>query len=124
MLQHIKIENFTIDESKLIAEKRDIKIYQNMTRKKLIRALDKLKRNFKDTTLKKFDQISKMQNLSQDELEQIARMNSLPKNTLKQIAKKRSIKKYMNMSKEGLIIFVLKSGQSINELLKSNHNNA
>ena len=124
MLQHIKIENFTIDESKLIAEKRDIKIYQNMTRKKLIRALDKSKRNFKDTTLKKFDQISKMQNLSQDELEQIARMNSLPKNTLKQIAKKRSIKKYMNMLKEGLIIFVLKSDQSINELLKSNHNNA
>ena len=89
MLQHIKIENFTIDESKLIAEKRDIKIYQNMTRKKLIRALDKSKRNFKDTTLKKFDQISKMQNLPQDELEQIARMNSLPKNTLKQIAKKK-----------------------------------
>ena len=73
---------------------------------------------------RKVDQISKMQNLSQDELEQIARMNSLPKNKLEQIAKKRGIKKYMNMSKEGLIISVLKSGQSIDELRKSNYKNA
>ena len=63
-----------------------------MSRKKLIRALDKTKRNFKDITLKKFDQIAKMQNLSQDELEQIARMNNLPQNKLEQIAKKRGIK--------------------------------
>ena len=95
-----------------------------MSRKKLIKALDKSKRNFKDITLKKLDEIVKMQNLSQDELEQIARMNNLPKNKLEQIAKKRGIKKYMNMSKEGLIIYLLKSGQSIEELRKSNYNNA
>ena len=91
------MEKFKKDELKMITGKTGIKIYQNMSRKKLIRALDKSKRNFKDITLKKFDQIPKMQNLSQDELEQIARMNSLPKNKLEQIAKKRGIKKYMNM---------------------------
>ena len=59
-----------------------IKIFQNIS-----------KRNFKDTALKKFDQISKMQNLSQDKLEQISRMNSLPRNKLEQIAKKREVLK-------------------------------
>ena len=93
-----------------------------MPRKKLIRALDKSKHNFKDITLKKLDRIAIMQNLSQDELEQIARMNNLPQNKLEQIAKKRGIKKYMNMSKEGLLISILKSGQSIAELRKSKSN--
>ena len=53
------MENFTTDELKLIAEKRGIKNYQNMLRKKLIRALDKTKRNFNDITLKKLDRIAK-----------------------------------------------------------------
>ena len=83
------MENFTTNELKLIAEKRGIKNYQNMSRKKLIRALDKSKCNFKDITLKKLDRIAKMQNLSQDELEQIARMNNLLQNKLEQIAKKK-----------------------------------
>ena len=76
------MENFITDALKLIAEKRDIKSYQNISRKKLIRALDKSKRNFKDITLKKRDRIAKVQNLSQDELEKIARMNNLPQNKL------------------------------------------
>ena len=95
-----------------------------MSRRKLRRAFDKTKRNFKDLTLKKLDQIAKMQNLSQDKFEQIARMNTLPRNKLEQIAKKRGIKEYTNMSKEGLLISLLKSGQSIDELRKSNYNNA
>ena len=86
------MENFTKNELKLIAEKRGIKICQNMSRKKVIRVLDKTKRNFKDITLKKLDQIEKMQNLSQDELEQIVRMNNLPQNKQEQIVKKRGIK--------------------------------
>ena len=89
------MKNLTIDELKLIAEKRGIKIYRNMSRKKLIRAL-----------------------------EQIARMNNLPRNKLEQIAKKRGIKEYTNMLKEGLLVSLLKSGQSIDELHKSNYNNA
>ena len=86
------MENFTIDELKLIAEKRGIKNYQNMSRKKLIRVLDKSKHNFKDITLKKRDWIAKMQNLSQDELEQITKMNNLPQNKLEQLAKKEALK--------------------------------
>ena len=49
------MENITTDELKLIAEKRGIKNYRDMSRKKLIRALDKSKRNFKDVTLKKLN---------------------------------------------------------------------
>ena len=65
------MENFTTDELKLIAERRGIKNYQNIIRKKLIRALDKTKRNFKDLTLKKLDRIAKIQNLSQDKQEEL-----------------------------------------------------
>ena len=86
------MEDFPTDELKLISEKRGIKNYQNMSRKNLIKALDKSKRNFKDVTLKKLDRIAKMQDLSQDELEQIARTNNLPQNKLEQIATKRVIK--------------------------------
>ena len=81
-----------MNELKLIAEKRGIKNYQNMSRKKLIRAPDKSKRNFKDITLKKLDRIAEMQNLLQDELEQIARINNLPQNKLEQITKKEVLK--------------------------------
>ena len=51
-------------------------------------------------------------------------MNNLPQNKLEQIAKNRGIKKYKNMSKEGLLISILKWGQSIAQLRKSNNNNA
>ena len=40
------MENFITDELRVIAEKRGIKNYQNMPRKKVIRALDKTKHNF------------------------------------------------------------------------------
>ena len=88
MPKHMIMKIFTTDKLKLIAEKIGIKNYQNMSRKKLIRALNKSKRNFKNITLKKLDRIAKMQNLSQNELKQIARMNNSPKNKLEQIAKK------------------------------------
>ena len=69
MSKHIIIENLTTDELKLMVEKRGIKNHQNMSRNKLIKALDKSKRNFKNITLKKLDRIAKMENLSQDEFE-------------------------------------------------------
>ena len=47
------------DELKLIAEKRGIKDYQNMSRKKLLRSLNKSELNFKNTLLKRLDQIAK-----------------------------------------------------------------
>ena len=64
-----------------------------------------------------------MQNLSLNELEQIERMNSLWLNKLKQIAKTRRIKNYTDMSKEDLLIALLKSNKSHAELQKSEDNN-
>ena len=81
-----------------------------MSRKKLLRNLDKSGgHNFKNTSKNGLEQIAKMQNFSQNELEQITRMKNLPQNELEKIAKMRRIKNYKKMSKEGLLIALLKS---------------
>ena len=59
--------------------------------------------------------IAKMQNLSQNELNQIAEMRDQSRDELERIAKIRRIKNYEEMSKEELIISLLKSKQSIVE---------
>ena len=64
-----------------------------------------------------------MQNLSQNELGQIIKMRNLLQNELEQIVKMRRIKNYKKMSKEELLIAVLKSKQSHAELYKSKSNN-
>ena len=64
-----------------------------------------------------------MQNLSQNELKQITKMQNLSQNELEQIAKMRRIKNYKNMSREELLIALLKSKQSIAELCRSKDNN-
>ena len=112
--------NLTKYKLKLIAGNRGIRNYQNMSRKKLLRSLNKSERNFKNTLLKGLDRIAKMQNLSQNELEQIARMKNLPQKELEQIAKMRSIENYKNMSKEELLISLLKSKQSQQSFIKVN----
>ena len=108
--------NFTTDELRLIGEKRGIKNYQGMSRKKLLSILDKSEHNFKNISQNGLERIVKMQNLSQDELEQITRMKNLPQSELEKIAKMRRIKNYKNMSKEGLLIALLKSNQNHAEL--------
>ena len=65
-----------------------------------------------------------MENLSQNELEQIIKMLKLLQNELEQIAKTRCLKEYQNMSKEGLLIALLKSERSLTPLCKSKSNNA
>ena len=65
-----------------------------------------------------------MQNLSHNELEQIRKMLNLCRNELDQIVKMRCIKNYKNMSQEGLLIALLKSGCSFADLRKSNSDNA
>ena len=115
--------NFTTDELRLIAEKRGIKNYQNMSREKLLSTLDESERNFKNISQNGLERIAKMQNLSQNELEQITKMRNLSQNELEQIVKMRHIKNYKNMSKEGLLIALLKSKQSHAELYKSKSNN-
>ena len=64
-----------------------------------------------------------MQNLSLDEFEKIERMNNLLQNVLEQIATARHIKNYKDMSREDLLIALLKSNQSHTELLKVDDSN-
>ena len=52
------------------------------------------------------------------------KMGKLLQNELKKIAKMRHIKNYKNMSREELLISLLKTEQSIVELRKSKDNNA
>ena len=65
--------------------------------------------------------IAKMQNLSQNEFNQIAEMRGQSRDELERIAKIRRIKNYEEMSKEELIISLLKSKQSIAELFNNNN---
>ena len=77
-----------------------------MSREKLISTLDELERNFNTLSEKRFKEIAKMQNLSQNELEQFSKM--------------RRIKNYEKMSKEGLIIALLNSKHSFTALFNNN----
>ena len=61
-----------------------------------------------------------MQNLSQNEFNQIAEMRGHSQDELEQIAKIRRIKNYEEMTKEELIISLLKSKQRIAELFNNN----
>ena len=67
--------------------------------------------------------IAKMQNLSQNEFNQISIMRGLSLDELKQIAKRRIIKNYEKITKEDLIISLLKSKERIAELFNDNNNN-
>ena len=64
--------------------------------------------------------IAKMQNLSQNELKQITEMRGQSRDELERIAKIGRIKNYEEMSKEELIISLLKSKQNIAELCNNN----
>ena len=61
-----------------------------------------------------------MQNLSQNELNQITEMRGQSRDELERNATIRRIKNYEEMSKEKLIIYLLKSKQSIAELFNNN----
>ena len=61
-----------------------------------------------------------MKNLSQNEFNQIAEMHNHSRGKLQQIKKIKRIKNYEEMSKEELIISLLKSKQSIAELFNNN----
>ena len=63
-----------------------------------------------------------MQNLSQNEFNQIAEMRGQSRDELEQITKIRRIKNYEEMTKEELIISLLKSSQSIADLFNDNNN--
>ena len=109
-------------ELRSIAGKRGIKNYKNMSREKLLSTLDESEHNFKNISQNGLERIAKMQNLSQNELKQITKMSNLLQNELEKIAKMRHIKNYKNMSREELLIALLKSKQSTAELCQSKSN--
>ena len=116
--------NLTTYKLRLIAGKRGIKNYRNMPREKLLSTLNESERIFKDVLQNGLKKIGKMRNLSQNKLKQITKMQNLSENELEQIAKMRRIKNYKNMSKEELLIALLKSKQSHAELRRSKDNYA
>ena len=77
----------------------------------------KKRKRFLEKGLKK---IAKMQNLLQNEINKIAEMRGQSRDELERIAIIRSVKNYEEMSKEKLIIYLLKSKQSIGELFNNN----
>ena len=123
MSKHIILVNLTRYELKLIAGKRGIKNYQNMSREKLLSTLDESERILKNLSQNGLKRIAKMQSFSQNELKQITKMSSLLQNEFKKIAKMRHNKNYKNMSREKLLISLLKTEKSIAELRRSKDNN-
>ena len=61
--------NLTTHELRLIAGKRGIKNYENMSREKLLSTLDESEHNFKNISQNGLERIAEMQNLSQNELQ-------------------------------------------------------
>ena len=115
--------NLTLNELRLIAGRRGIKNYRNMSREKLLSTLDKSESNFQNILQNRLERIVKMQNLSQNDLEQNTRMYNQLRDELEQIAKMRRINNYKNMSKEELLITLLKSERSLDEFFKSKSDN-
>ena len=94
-----------------------------MSKERLLSTYDTIKRITENLSRNGLNKIAKMQNLSLDEFEKIERMNNLPQNVLQQIATARHIKNYKDMSREDLLIALLKSNQSHAELLKIDDSN-
>ena len=94
-----------------------------MSREKLLVVLNKSECITENLSKYGLNKIIGMQNLSPNDLEQIERMNNFSENKLKQIAMTIHIKNYKDMSKEDLLIALLKSNQSHIELRKSEDNN-
>ena len=110
-------------ELRLIAKNRGINNYPNMSREELLSTLDKLERITEDLLNNGYNKITKMQNLSLDQLEKPEIMNNLSLEKLKQLSVTENIKNYKNMSKEDLLITLLKSNKSNTELLNNRDNN-
>ena len=116
--------NLTKCELKLIAGNRGIKNYQNMSKEKLLSAIVESERMIKNLSQNGFKKIARMENLSQNKLKQIVKMQDLSQDELEKIARMRRIKDYKNMSREDLLIVLLKSKQSHAEFHRSKDNNA
>ena len=105
------------------AKRKGILGHQNKSNKELLRTIYKLKCITGNLFRNGIRKIIKMPNLSLNDIKKIERMNNLSLNELNQIAVARNIKNYKDMSKEDLLIALLKSNQSHRELLKIDDSN-
>ena len=105
------------------AKRKSIVGYQNKPNKELLRIIYKLKRITENLYRNGLNKVMQMQNLSLNKLKKIERMNNLSLNELNRIAIARNIKNYKDMSREDLLIALLKSNPSHTELLKIDDSN-
>ena len=92
-----------------MARNRSIKNYKNISREKPLSTIEESERIFENLSHSGLEWIAKMQNLPQNKLKQITKMQKFSQNKLEQIAKMRRIKNYKNLSREELLIALLKS---------------
>ena len=115
---------FTRKEYDIIARSRGIKEPQNMATEELLNALSryyskrKVKDNHKKLLKMKLEKISKIQNISRNDLHKVTKLQDKSLDDLKKIAKLRRIKNYDNLSKEDLIYTLLRSES---DLVESNY---
>ena len=87
---------------------------------KFLSTLDDLERNFRTISERGLNQITKMQNLSHNELNQAIRKQDQPRDELERVAKIRRFKNSKRMSKKELIVALLKSKCGLAELFNNN----
>ena len=104
----------TREEYNLIAERPGIKKPQNMSTKKLINALNLYDSKRKGEKLSKIGlgKVAKIPNISENEVNQAEKLQRMSIDELKEIARLRRIKNRDKLTKEGLIIILLKSESS------------
>ena len=95
-----------------------------MSEEKLLDAILEYDRIAENLLQNGLQRIARMQNLSLNNFEQITKIQNLSQNKLEQTAKTRRIKNYKDISKEDLLIALLKPNQSHAELQRTEDNNA
>ena len=118
MSDHIIIVKLTEYKLRETVKNNSTKDYKNISKERLLSTYDTINRITESLCRNELNKIAKIQNLSFNELEKIERMNNLSLNALEQMAIARHIKSYKDMSREDLLIALLKSNQSHTELLK------
>ena len=115
----VKLTEYKLRET---AKNKGIIGYQNRPKKELLQIIYKLKRITDKLSRNGLNKIVKIQKVSLNELKKIERMNNLSQNALEQMAITRNIKNYKDMSKEDLLIALIRSNESQTKLLNSEDN--
>ena len=114
------------EEYNLIAEKRSIKEPQNMCKKELLNTLIRYDSKRKVTKIHEKllklgqEKITEIQNISKNELNQVKKFSEKSINELKKIARLRNIKNIEKLTKEELIITLLKPEGSVQNVILKN----